>query len=93
MPVTPCRTLPTCLSPDSLPRGKSVCVMSPVTTAREPKPMRVRNIFICSGVVFCASSRMTNDSFSVLPRMNASGAISMTCRSMRRPTLSNPIIS
>ena len=23
----------------------------------EPKPRRVRNIFICSGVVFCASSR------------------------------------
>jgi hypothetical protein len=23
-----------------------------------PKPMRVKNIFICSGVVFCASSKM-----------------------------------
>ena len=31
--------------------------------------MRVRNIFICSGVVFCASSRMTNEWFSVRPRM------------------------
>ena len=39
--------------------------------------MRVRNIFICSGVVFCASSRMTNESLSVRPRMNASGAISI----------------
>ena len=28
--------------------------------------MRVRNIFICSGVVFCASSRMMNDALSVL---------------------------
>ena len=39
--------------------------------------MRVRNIFICSGVVFCASSRMTKAWFSVRPRMKASGAISM----------------
>lgn len=30
----------------------------PVTTALERKPKRVKNIFICSGVVFCASSRM-----------------------------------
>ena len=44
--------------------------------------MRVRNIFICSAVVFCASSRMMNDSLSVRPRMNASGAISITCRSI-----------
>ena len=51
---------------------------SPVTTAFESKPRRVRNIFICSVVVFCASSRMTNASFSVRPRMNASGATSMT---------------
>ena len=51
--------------------------MSPVTTICEPKPSRVRNIFICSGVVFCASSRITNESFSVRPRMNASGAISL----------------
>ena len=29
--------------------------MSPVIAAREPKPRRVRNIFICSRVVFCAS--------------------------------------
>jgi hypothetical protein len=60
--------------------GRSICVMSPVTTAFEPKPMRVRNIFICSGVVFCASSRMTNASLSVRPRMNASGAISIVRR-------------
>ena len=40
--------------------------------------MRVRNILICSTVVFCASSRMMNASFSVRPRMNASGATSMT---------------
>ena len=33
---------------------------SPFTTAFEPNPSRVRNIFICSGVVFCASSRMMN---------------------------------
>ena len=40
------------------PPATSIWVTSPVTTTFEPKPMRVRNIFICSGVVFCASSRM-----------------------------------
>ena len=40
--------------------------MSPVTTIFDPKPSRVRNIFICSPVVFCASSRMMNASLSVL---------------------------
>ena len=34
------------------PPGTSIWVTSPVTTTLEPKPMRVRNIFICSGVVF-----------------------------------------
>ena len=41
----------------------------PVTTTLEPTPMRVRNIFICSGVVFCASSRMMKESSSVRPRI------------------------
>ena len=50
---------------------------SPVTTIFDPKPRRVRNIFICSGEVFCASSRMMKASLSVRPRMNASGATSM----------------
>ena len=50
---------------------------SPVITALELNPRRVRNIFICSLVVFCASSRITNESFSVRPRMKASGATSM----------------
>ena len=36
--------------------------MSPVTTTFEPRPMRVRTIFICSVVVFCASSMITNAS-------------------------------
>ena len=44
-------------------------VTSPVMTILEPKPSRVRNIFICSGVVFCASSRMMKESSSVRPRM------------------------
>ena len=57
---------------------------SPVTTILEPKPSRVRNIFICSGVVFCASSRMMNESLSVRPRMNASGATSIVPRSISR---------
>ena len=56
----PCRTRSRPSRP-LLPLGTSTWVTSPVTTTREPKPMRVRNIFICSGVVFCASSRMMND--------------------------------
>ncbi len=40
------------IKPERLPRGRSICVMSPVITAVDPKPMRVRNIFICSMVVF-----------------------------------------
>ena len=47
--------------------GKSIWVMSPVMTAFELNPRRVTNIFICSEVVFCASSRMTNESFRVRP--------------------------
>ena len=61
--------------------GRSIWVTSPVTTIFELNPSRVRNIFICSGLVFCASSRMMNASFRVLPRMNASGATSITPRS------------
>ena len=61
--------------------------MSPVTTAFDPNPRRVRNIFICSDVVFCASSRITNASFSVRPRMNAIGATSIVPRSTSRVAL------
>ena len=43
--------------------------MSPVMTIFELNPRRVRNIFICSGVVFWASSRMMKASLSVRPRM------------------------
>ena len=67
--------------------------MSPVITARDPKPSRVRNIFICSEVVFCASSRMMKDSFRVRPRMKASGAISMVPCSISRAARSASIIS
>src|SRR5438309_1236819 len=48
--------------------ARSIWVMSAVTTTREPNPIRVRNIFICSGVVFWASSRMMKLSLSVPPR-------------------------
>ena len=51
-------------------------------------PKRVRNIFICSGVVFCASSRMMKASASVRPRMKAIGAISISPEAMRRSTCS-----
>ena len=49
--------------------------------------MRVRNIFICIDVVFCASSRITKACASVRPRMKASGAISITPLSRSRSTL------
>ncbi len=63
--------------PERRESGKSIWVTSPVITALELNPSRVRNIFICSLVVFCASSRITNESFSVRPRMKASGATSI----------------
>ena len=66
---------------------------SPVTTAFEPNPSRVRNIFICSAVVFWASSRMMKESFSVRPRMYASGATSIVPRSMSRLTASGSTMS
>ena len=76
-----------------LPLGTSTCVVSPVTTTREPKPIRVRNIFICSGVAFCASSRMMKLPLSVRPRMNASGATSTIWRSNSRCTASGSSMS
>ena len=63
--------------PDAVPRGKSTCVRSPVMTMRLPSPKRVRNIFICIEVAFCASSSTTNAFDRVRPRMKASGAISI----------------
>ena len=66
-----------------MPRGRSIWLGSPVTIMREFSPRRVRNIFICIDVVFCASSRMTAAFASVRPRMKASGAISMTPAAMR----------
>ena len=66
---------------------------SPVITIRELNPRRVRNIFICSGVVFCASSRMTKAWFNVRPRMKASGATSSVPFSNALPTRSIPISS
>src|SRR6478609_8107051 len=66
---TPSRISSTTRRPLFTPLGRSTWVTSPVTTICEPKPNRVRNIFICSGEVFCASSRMMNASFSERPRM------------------------
>ncbi len=67
--------------------------MSPVTTIFEPKPSRVRNIFICSAEVFCASSRMTNASLSERPRMNANGATSIVPEAMSRGMVSGSTMS
>ena len=71
-----------------MPNGRSIWLGSPVTTIFESSPRRVRNIFICMLVVFCASSRMTKALASVRPRMKASGAISMTPVSRSRSTFS-----
>ena len=62
-----------------------------MTIIREPSPRRVRNIFICIEVVFCASSSSTQALASVRPRMKASGATSImpVCmpRSTERPSM------
>ena len=43
-----------------MPGGRSTWVGSPVTIILLSSPSRVRNILICTGVQFCASSRMIN---------------------------------
>src|SRR5699024_11873136 len=58
-------------NPELTPLGKSIWVTSPVTTIFDPNPNRVKNIFICSGVVFCASSRITKASSNVRPRIRS----------------------
>jgi hypothetical protein len=87
---SPSSTRMACTSPLRVPFGRSIWVTSPVTTTRLPGPMRVRNIFICSGVVFWASSRMTKASLSVRPRINAKGATSTTPCFIKRSAFSNP---
>ena len=56
-------------------------------------PKRVRNIFICIAVVFCASSRMMTAFDSVRPRMKASGAISISPVCSVRSTIRGSIRS
>ena len=92
-PFTRLSTRSASISPLVAPLGRSIWLTSPVTTHLLPKPMRVKNIFICSGVVFCASSRMMKALLSVRPRMKASGAISIRLRSKSLPTRSKPIRS
>ena len=48
-----------CLSPEVCLGGKSICVKSPVIIILLFSPKRVKNILICSFVVFCASSKIT----------------------------------
>jgi len=69
MPGTPLRIDCTSIRPEWREAGRSTWVTSPVMTILELKPSRVRNIFICSVVLFCASSRMMKASLSVRPRM------------------------
>jgi len=51
-PGTSRNTCAASMSPEALPLGRSIWVTSPVITALESKPRRVRNIFICSVVSF-----------------------------------------
>ena len=56
-------------SPDFAGGRRSICEGSPVITQRDSSPRRVRNMNICSQVVFWASSRMMYAWFKVRPRM------------------------
>ena len=49
-----------------------------MTTIFEFSPILVKNIFICVSVAFCASSNIAKEFFSVLPLINAKGAISIS---------------
>ena len=88
MPSTPSSSRTASTSPEIWPRGRSTWLGSPVTIMRQFSPRRVRNIFICIEVVFCASSRMTTALASVRPRMKASGATSISPDCSARSTLS-----
>src|SRR5437870_5749475 len=93
MPSMPGRIRSTCNSPESSRLTRSIWVLSPVITAREFTPNRVRNIFICIPVAFWASSRITNASDKVRPLMYASGAISIVRVSIAFCTRSRGIMS
>ena len=69
MSSTPLRMRTASFRPERLPSGKSIWVTSPVMTIFELNPRRVRNIFICSPVVFWASSKMMKLSSKVRPRI------------------------
>ena len=56
---------------------RSLWARSPVMIVLLSIPLRVRNIFICSGVQFCISSAMMKALSKVRPRMNPSGDISI----------------
>ena len=80
------------MRPDFCEWGRSICVMSPVITIFVFHPIRVRNILICAGVVFCASSRITTASFSVRPRIVAAdrGLSYPSCRQAGIPASLRP---
>ena len=59
MPSTSASSRIASARPEVWPGGRSTWLGSPVTIMRLFSPSRVRNIFICIEVVFCASSRMT----------------------------------
>src|SRR6266540_3352245 len=71
----PCKSPIASSKPESLPGGRSTWVGSPVTIILLSSPSRVRNILICTGVQFCASSRMMMAWERVRPRMKANAAL------------------
>ena len=86
------RTFMATSSPDTASLGRSFWEVSPVIMTFDPKPILVRNIFICAGVVFCASSRMIKALSRVRPLIYARGATSISPFSMFLAKLSAPMI-
>jgi len=93
MPSTPLSSLAASARPEVWPFGRSTWLGSPVMIMRLFSPSRVRNIFICIEVVFCASSRMMAALVRVRPRMKASGAISISPVCSARSTIRESIRS
>ena len=62
---------------------KSIWDGSPFTTILEFSPILVKNILIYVSVAFWASSKIANEFLSVLPRIKARGAISISPISIR----------
>ena len=79
--------------PESFLFGRSIWLASPVTMNLASHPIRVRNIFSCPRLVFCASSSMTQARSRVRPRIYARGAICIVPSVMNSCNLFGGIMS